>query len=145
MKRMPTSVYKELHTIRDKYGENEYHRDELLPAAMGLLSKHLDDGKELLKDLANSVLDRMDKADDSAGQGLFPYKAQIALGEKKRIKRGAMNLGQLNRRKRVIDHNKASQDTAWIGETNWLNNAGDALEGRPPETKVSDVIAEQSA
>ena len=49
MKRMPTSVYKELHVLRDKYGENEYHRDELLPAAMALIGKHLDDGKELVR------------------------------------------------------------------------------------------------
>ena len=140
MKRMPTDFYKELHALRDKYGESEYHRDEILPATMALISKHLKGEKELLRDAANSILDSAEKSDDNAGGGMFPQNAHIALGEKKRIKRGAMNLGQLNRRKRVIDHNKTAQDKSWSEETAWINACSDALEGMPPETRVSEVL-----
>ena len=111
---------------------------------MALIRKYLDDGKALLKDAANSILDSAEKADDHSVGGMFPHFAHVALGERRRIKRGAMNLGQVNRRKRVIDHNKASQDTAWISETKWLNDSADALEGMPPETKVSDVLQDES-
>ena len=144
MKKLPTTFYKELHTLRDKYGDSEYHRDEILPATMALLSKYLDNGKALLKDAANSILDRVDRADDRASDGMFPHCAHVPLGEKKRIKRGAMNRAQLDRRKRVIDHNKSAQDKSWSGETVWINGCSDALEGMPPETTVSDVVQDMA-
>ena len=140
MKRLPTDFYKELHTIRDKYGESEYHRDEILPATMALVSKYMDDDKDLLKDAANAILDNVDRADDKASAGMFPHFAHVPLGEKRRIKRGAMNEAQLDRRKRVIDDNKTAQDNSWGLETSWINTCKDSLKGMPPETKVSDVL-----
>ncbi len=145
MKRMPTKFYKELYTLRDKYGESEYHRDEILPAAMALLDRHLGDDRALLKDAANSILDSMDRTDDASCQGMFPYDSHVALGERRRIKRGHMTLAQLNRRKRVIDHNKAGQDKGWSEETSWINGCSDALEGMPPETKVLEALLQDAA
>ena len=68
----------------------------------------------------------------------------VDLGDKRRIKRGSMNLEHLQRRKRIIDHNEAAQDKSWSEETAWLNTCIDALQGLPPETKVSDVLQDDA-
>ena len=61
MKRKPTEFYKQMHELRDKYGQSEYDRDELLPAAMALLGKY-EDGNELLREAANAGAVRSLKA-----------------------------------------------------------------------------------
>ena len=61
---------------------------------------------------------------------------QVALSEKTRINRLAMNLEQLNRRKQLINHSGGDVR----GETTWLDTCIDALEGLLPETKVSDLL-----
>ena len=147
MKRLPSAFYKELHTLRDRYGETEYQRDDILPATMGLINKHLKgDGNELLRDAANAILDSAEKTDDAAGgRDFFPQFAHVALGDKMRIKRGAMEIPHVTRRKRVIDHNKEAQDGSWADETRWLNACADALHDKPIGTKVADVMAESAA
>ncbi len=140
MKRLKHRFYQDLHAIRDKYGEVEYDRDEILPAAMALLRSELDDDQALLRDAANAILDSFDKSDDTATKGIFPYLTHVALGEKKRIKRGAMEDGHLDRRKDLIDRNHESQNVAWAQETTWLRVAREALKDAPADTKIRDVI-----
>ncbi len=65
------------------------------------------------------------------------YDAHVHLGGGQRIKRGAMNIEQINRRRLVI-----KDDDAYSGENRWLDIAANALNGMPPETKVWDVLAE---
>ena len=142
MRRMPSSFYKELAVLRDKFGETEYSRDQLLPAVMGLISKYLKDERDLLRDAANGILDSVEKSDDGDQPGLFPYEQHTSLGEKKRIKRGKMNISQHDRRKRVIDHNKTGQDRAWAAETAWLNEGVDQLKGKPETTTRDQVLSE---
>jgi hypothetical protein len=145
MMRLPSKFYKELQELRSKYGHQEYDRDELLPAAMALLIKYDVDQEALLRDEANMLLDRAEKAEDKAGEGLFPYDAQTALGEKRRINRGRMALGQLYRRKIVIDTNLAGQQLSWGNETHWLNERIIALSDHPPGAVVEDVVPEQKS
>jgi hypothetical protein len=145
MKRLSADFYAKVHTLRDAVGEAEYDRDEklLLPVVALLRAEKRDE--LMLRDAANQILDNMEKAEDEALQGtLFPYSAHIALGDKRRIKRGAMNLEQHYRRKRLIDANHAAQTHGWDRETRWLNEGIDALEDRPRATKRSDVLTEQA-
>ena len=65
------------------------------------------------------------------------YDAHVHLGEGQRIKRGAMNIEQISRRRLVIKDDEES-----AGENRWLDVAAKALVGTPPETKVWDVLAE---
>lgn len=134
------TFYKEIADIRSAYGNTEYDRDQILPAVIGLLRKHEVRDADLMRDAANAILDNAEKAEDEATPGLFPYDAQVALGERRRIKRGRLNNEQLWRRKRVIDHNKKSQDRAWGNETDWLETAMDALKGHDASTTVQDVL-----
>ena len=60
----------------------------------------------------------------------------VALSDNTRIKLVAMNLEQLNRRKRHINHSGEND----CGETAWLNICIDALEGLPSETKLLDIL-----
>lgn len=146
MKRRKYKFYKDLHEIRDRFGEKEYDRDDILPDAVALLKQDLEEGgdQELLYiDAMNSILDSMDKADDKAATGFFPYLTHVALGDHKRIKRGKMIETQLRRRKRLIDDNQIAQNVAWAQETEWINAGLEALEGEPPETTVEDVLPEE--
>lgn len=140
MRRMNMTFYKEIADIRSAYGNTEYDRDQILPAVIGLLRRHEVRDADLMRDAANAILDNAEKAEDEATPGLFPYDAQVALGERRRIKRGRLNNEQLWRRKRVIDHNKKSQDRAWGNETDWLETAMDALKGYDASTVVQDVL-----
>lgn len=143
MKRMSMAFYKDIDDLRSAYGETEYDRNQILPAVVGLLRKHAVNDADLMRDAANSILDNLEKAEDAGSQGgLFPYEAQVALGERHRIKRGRLNAEQLWRRKRIIDHNKRSQDMAWGKESGWIEDAMDALKGHDPSTTVRDVIPE---
>ena len=65
------------------------------------------------------------------------YDAHVSLGGKQLIKRGAMNIEQINRRRLVIKDDETSS-----GENRWLDIAANALNGTPSETKVWDVLAE---
>lgn len=123
MKRRPSEFYGEFYELRSGYGDKEYGRDDILPAAKALLKKYLLTEDELLTDAAIEILDRADKSDDRAAEGLFPYDLHIALGGKRRISRGAMNLNQHWRRKVIIDANKIAQDVAWANETNGSTSA----------------------
>ena len=60
----------------------------------------------------------------------------VALSEKTRIKRGAMNLEQLNRRKRFINNSGENIH----GETKWLDICIGLLDELPPKTKVSNLL-----
>lgn len=143
MRKMNSTFYHELADVRSQYGETEYHRDQIIPAVIGLLRKHAVKDADLMRDAANAILDNAEKAEDSDKQdGLFPYDAQIALGERRRIKRGRLNSEQLWRRKRVIDHNKRAQDRAWGDETGWIETAMEALHGHDLATVVQDVLPE---
>ena len=66
------------------------------------------------------------------------YDAHVSLGGEQRIKRGAMNIEQINRRRLVIK----KDDEPLNGENRWLDIAAKALVGTPPETKVWDVLPE---
>jgi hypothetical protein len=139
MRRLPTKFYAELHQVRSQFGECEYDRDQTLPSVMDLLRKSSVNEGDLLRDAANAILDNAEKADDSA-TGLFDFGVDVALGERRRIRRGRMNVEQCRRRKRLIDHNKVAQDQAWAKETDWLNTAMDHLDQRPLTTVVEDVM-----
>lgn len=65
------------------------------------------------------------------------YDAHVSLGGEQRIKRGAMNIEQINRRRLVI-----KDDEVLSGENIGLDIAAKALVGTPPETKVWDVLPE---
>ena len=65
------------------------------------------------------------------------YDTHVSLGGEQRIKRGAMNTEQINRRRLVI-----AGDDAYSGENRWLDIAANALKGTPPETKIMDVLPE---
>ena len=65
------------------------------------------------------------------------YDAHVSLGGEQRIKRGAMNVEQISRRRLVIKDDEES-----TGENRWLDIAANALDGTPPETKVWDVLPE---
>lgn len=143
MKRMRPAFYKAVADLRAAFGDTEYDRDQLLPGVIGLLREHGVHDADLMKDASNAILDNIEKHEDAASQGnLFPYEAQVALGERHRIKRGKLNTEQLWRRKRIIDHNKRSQDKAWGNESTWIEDAMDALQGHDPATTVSDVLPE---
>lgn len=145
MRRRSRKFYSELQDLRDKYGEQVYSRDDILPAAMGLLRKHLKEEDELLKDAAIAILDSADKSDDRASEGLFPHSAHVHLGGKRRIKRGAMTFDTTMERKRVVDANKMAQDLAWSRETTWLNQIISELKDRPAGTRVRDLGSEPSS
>lgn len=142
MRRMTSRFYAELAEARAKFGLTEYNRNQILPAVMSLLVKHNVNESELLRDAANAMLDNAEKADD-AQPGIFDFGVDVALGERNRIRRGRMNIEQVRRRKRLIDHNKVSQDVAWAQETGWLNTAADRLEGQTLSTVVEDVMQQQ--
>lgn len=63
------------------------------------------------------------------------YDAHVHLGGGQRIKRGAMNIELISRRRLVIKDDEES-----AGENRWLDIATKALVGRPTETKVCDVL-----
>ncbi len=144
MKKLSTSFYKKFHEIRDQYGNVEYGHEDMLPAVISLMRSDGVDEDAVLRDAAKAVLDSADRADDRAHQGFLSFNAHIALGERRRIKRGSMNDAQVNRRKRLIDENAINQQKAWQVETHFLNSCIDALDGMPPETTVSDVLSEES-
>jgi hypothetical protein len=135
-----------LALLRDKKGEQEYRRDEILPDVIALFHRHYteDPAAALLRDWANSVLDTAEAVEDKAHDDLFLHQAQIALGGpgRPRIKRGRINLDQAFRRKRVIDKNKIAQDRAWANETHWLDDTLDALRGHAPDVVREDVLNE---
>lgn len=142
MKRLSNKFYKELSDVRSRFGETEYSRDQIVPAVVGLLRKHEVQDGELLRDAANSILDRVEREnDDRAEKGLFDDDEHVKLGDANRIKRKRMNMEQMRRRKRVIDHNKKYQDRAWAAETDWIDSGMTMLEGFPPETTLEDVRA----
>ena len=86
--------------------------------------------------LANEILANIDKIDDIlTATGRFPHYAHVSLGGGRRIARGAMNIEQINRRRLVIKQGEASSV-----EHRWLDIAANALNGTPPETKISDVL-----
>jgi hypothetical protein len=145
MKRLPSEFYREIDALRSAMGESEYNRDQILPAVIGLIEKHRTDTKtHLLRDAANAILDNIEAAEDKQRQpGLFAYDAQVALGDRQRIKRGRMDRDQHLRRKRVIDQNKIAQDQAWAEETNWINRGIDALEKLPTGTVREAAISEE--
>jgi hypothetical protein len=95
MRKMPNAFYADLATVRDQFGRSEYDRDQILPAVMGLLRKHQVQDGDLLRDAANGILDNAEKADDKAGEVMFDFGAHVALGERKRIRRGRMNPEQV--------------------------------------------------
>lgn len=134
MRRMPGTFYKELKTIRDAY-VGEYDRDVLIPATKALLRKHLKDDDALLHDAAIEIIDRLDKADNDPDQGrLFREDDHVILGEKRRIKRESMTIEHLQRRRNVIDENRAKQDAAWARESLWLRVEISLLEHLPAGT-----------
>lgn len=145
--RMPNAFYADLRAVRNQYGRTEYDREQILPAVIGLLHKHKIKDGDVLRHAAIEVLDNVEKADDQGDLNgeLFNLESHIALGERKRIRRGSMNTEQIRRRKRVIDHNKVSQDAAWAKETRWLNQVSDLLEGRSLSTVVEDVLMPSAA
>jgi hypothetical protein len=145
MKRMKSAFYRDVDGLRAEFGKTEYHRDQLLPQVMVLLTKHGVERDDLLREAANGILDHVEKAEDGATPGLFDFDTQIALGEKKRIRRGYMNGEQIMRRKRIIDGNKMAQDEAWRDETLWLNEWGDKLVGFPGDTRIIDRAAAEAA
>jgi hypothetical protein len=147
MRKLPSGFYADLALLRNKKGEQEYRRDEILPDVVALFHKHYtreDPAAALLRDWANSVLDTAEAVEDKAQDDLFPHQAQVALGGpgRPRIKRGRINLDQAFRRKRVIDTNKIAQDRSWANETHWLGNTIDALRGHAPNVVREDVLHE---
>jgi hypothetical protein len=149
--KLPSEFYKDVADLRSGYGLKEYHRDEIRPAVEVLIDKHLKDAKRdaaaiMKSHLADSILDGMERQDDQAANGeLFPHDAHVALGDKKRIRRGRMTVEHMERRKRVIDQNKIAQDRAWANETAWLMRGLKALDGHSPNTVLEEVIDERGA
>ncbi len=137
----PAEFHEEFCRLRDRYGDTEYDRNDLVPEVAALLAKHVD-MDSMLENEAITVLKDAEKADNKAGEGLFPHDAHVPLGERKLIKRGAMTFDTCLRRKRVIDANKAAQDNAWALETEWIGASMDQLRDRPMNTKVSDLVGE---
>jgi hypothetical protein len=146
MRRLPSDFYRRLDEIREVFGENEYSRDDIRPTVIELIRECVPPGdNDLYKDAADEKLDAAEKSDDNASTGFFPYLAHVALGEKKRIRRGRMNREQMMRRKRMLDEIKRAQDIGWANETNWLNTGIDALEGYPSTTVREDVLREDGS
>lgn len=146
--RKTSLFYKDLHALRNQYGETEYSREDILPATMALLERHGCSREDLLRDAATTTLNSIESAEDRAGadgQGEFDYGAHVALGNTKRIRRGFMNLECLMRRERLIDDNKAAQDRAWQREKAWNRRCIDALAGHTIETVVQDVLPAEVA
>jgi hypothetical protein len=142
MRKLPHDFYTKLAKIRDQFGRAEYNRDQILPAVMGLILEYVEDKNEFLRDAANAILNSQEAQEDkelTKGSGLFPYLAQVALGDKQRIQRGRMTLDQHYRFKRVIDRNKEAQDTAWASQNRWINAGVDVLKDQPPST-VREVV-----
>lgn len=63
------------------------------------------------------------------------HDLHVSLGGGKRIKRGAMTIEQINRRRLVV-----KDDEALSAENRWLDIAANVLSGTPPETKVRDIL-----
>jgi hypothetical protein len=145
MRRMRSAFYRDVDAVRSGVGTTEYHRDTILPTVMELLVTHGVHQDELLREAANAILDHIEKSEDEQSPGLFDYDSQIALGDKRRIRRGYMNSEQIMRRKRIIDNNKMAQDVAWRQETVWLNEKTDRLVGFPSDTRIIDVDAAEAA
>lgn len=139
MRRLATDFYADIKALRDRYGETEYSRNDLLPATVVLIKKYLKDDDELVRDAAIEILDRFDKRDEEAAGGLFPEDGHVKLGGTQRIKRSAMTLAHLLRRKAVIDNNRMAQDQAWATETNWVNPEIEAMQGYLPGTTRSQI------
>jgi hypothetical protein len=145
MRKLSNDFYRELHKLRDLYGETEYSQNDILPAAMSLVEGYLTDGsRELLRDVTKEILDKADKSDDRSVDGLFDYDGHIALGDKRRIKRGAMNGDQHRRRQKLINANYGSQHAAWFKETKWIDAGLDVLQEYPATTKRRDVLPEEA-
>ena len=143
MKRRKAAFYKEVHEVRDKYGEKQYDRDELVPDVVFLVKKHVKidgDEDELWRAAAITVLDNLDKSDAIAADGLFSLTAHVALGERLRIRRGAMTFRHLLMREIVIDTNKARQDEAWAVEKKWSLDKRTGLGTLSPEATVEDIV-----
>jgi hypothetical protein len=142
MKKMPNEFHKALRDLRDSYGKSEYKREELVPHVAELVKQYTHDGYYLLCEAARAFIERAEKAEDRADEGMFPYDAHIALGEGKRIRRSSMTFSHHFQRKAVIDNNKIATDRAWAEETGWLNPGIEALKDEPLGTKRSDVLDE---
>jgi hypothetical protein len=147
MKRLPTLFYRDLKDLRDEWGDVEYDRHDLAKAARPLLDKHLalgsDAGDILKDDLIIQILEAIEGRENDPKQGnLFSYDAHVPLGPNKRVKRGRMNLAQLERRKKVIDGNMEAQVKAYSLETAWITPRINLLRGRPASAVVDDVISE---
>lgn len=139
---------RDLAELRSQWGENEYHRDEILPEVVALMSEHGIRADALMRDAASHALNEAEKEEDRRQldqPNLFPFDAQIALGEGRRIKRGRMTLEQHRRRGRIIDANKAAQDRAWAAENEWLHDGEDALWGYSLMTVREDVLNEDGS
>jgi len=145
MRRMPNKFYAAVKTLRDQYGSEEYSRDVLVPGVIGLIREHLTDEQALWKDAAIDIIDRFDRDDEKTAGGLFDEDGHVKLGETQRIKRSAMTMNHLLRRKSVIDTNRMAQDQAWARETGWLNDEIEALQGFAPGTKRAAVSRAKSA
>lgn len=153
MRRLRNAFYADLAGLRDTFGEQEYKRDDIIPAVVALIREHNknDPTDLLLRDWANAVLDSAESKEDrrlqeeAIGQvSLFPHDAHIALGGvgRPRIKRGRINLDQAIRRKRVVDENHAAQNRGWDNETKWLNETIEALRGHSAHVTRGDVLKE---
>ena len=144
MRRLPSGFYRDLQALRDTFGRTEYDVEDLIKAALPVLDKHLKDGEDALRrDLLRGIIERAEATENDPLQGdFFAHNAHCPLGERRRIKRGRMNLDQVRRRKRVIDTNHERQVHGWVIETRWCNVTEDALRPYPPETVREDVLTE---
>lgn len=141
MKRFPSGFYKSLAALRATVGNTEYNRDTALrPRVVDLIKTYEHTESELYTDLADSILDNAERVDVKSTQGFLPFDEHLPLSRKQRIKRGAMELPHIRRRERVIDRNKAAQDTAWAREKALNAVAIDQLEAMPVGTRIDEVL-----
>ena len=87
--------------------------------------------KHYLTETLDDILDALPSTKQSF------YDAHVSLGGKQRIKRGAMNIEQINRRRLVIKDYEA-----FSAKNRWLDSAANALSGTPRGTKVRNVLPE---
>jgi hypothetical protein len=148
MKRLPNAFYDEFHAHRDQFGAAEYDVDDMLGAAVAMFKKHAGDdaGDQLILDALRGINDGIEEREASDGRQLdfFSHDGHVALGEKRRIRRGRMTFDHLLRRKLVIDRNQMAQNQAWAVETSWLNDRMEAVRGRAG-VAIEDVLNEDGS
>lgn len=131
------------HAIFDAFGDEQYDKLDMVAPMENLLRDEvkLD---TLYSELAVDVVDRLfDGQKSSHGQPeLFSYDEHVALGENQRIKRGRMNLDQMDRWKDIQDDNKIQVDKAWAASTEWYMARKKLMRERGPDTLVEDVMTE---